>query len=181
MVSMRKLIAAGALVIAVLICLPAAAVASSGTSSSSTATTGVGLPLTSVVSATTPPPGFSSNARQAMQAAEATPTMIALHAREHPLHVMPLIWEGRNWYVDFSYRGARVAEVVETGGARVEKVWTGPLASAVYARGDFATLFGSAWVLVPFSLLFLIPFLDPRRPLWMLHLDALVLESFLVS
>jgi hypothetical protein len=60
-------------------------------------------------------------------------------------------------------------------------VWTGPLALAVYARGDFATLFGSAWILVPFSLLFLVPFLDPRRPWRMLHLDALVLESFLVS
>jgi hypothetical protein len=36
-------------------------------------------------------------------------------------------------------------------------------------------------VLVPFSLLFLVPFLDLRRPWRILHLDALVLLSFLVS
>ncbi len=44
-------------------------------------------------------------------------------------------------------------------------VWTGPLAGAPYARGDFATAFGVWWVLVPFSLLFLVPFLDSARVL----------------
>jgi hypothetical protein len=183
MFRMRKLTAAAALVIAVLVCLPGAALASSTSLRSAAATegTGVGLPLSSPKSLTTRPPGFSADAAQAMHSAEASPTMIALHARKHPLEVLPLVWAGRNWYVDFSYRGVRVAEVVETTGARVTGVWTGPLALAVYARGDFATLFGSAWVLLPFSLLFLVPFLDPRRPWRMLHVDALVIESFLVS
>lgn len=169
---MRRPLAAGALALALILCLPGAALAD---------TTGVGLPLTAPASATTPPPGFTSTSNQAMAAAEANRTMLAIHARQHPLSVVVWVWAGTNWYVDFSYRGHRVAEVVETPAAHVTKVWTGPLAITTYARGDFAPLFGDAWVLVPFSLLFLLPFLDPRRPWRMVHLDALVLESFLAS
>lgn len=179
---MRTLIAAGVLVVALFLAVPGAALASSaGASPASGDATGVALPLTGPPSATTPPPGFSSTADRAMASAEANRTMLSIHAREHPLSVQAWVWSGTNWYVDFSYRGKRVAQVVETSAARVTHVWTGPLAVAVYARGDFATLFGSAWVLLPFSLLFLLLFFDPRRPWRMLHLDALVIESFLVS
>lgn len=176
---MRTLVAAGLLVVALLLGVPAAALAS--TQAAPASATGVGLPLTGPPSATTPPPGFSSNSDQAIAAAEANRTMLAIHAHEHPLTVQAWVWSDANWYVDFSYRGKRVAEVVETSAARVTHVWTGPEAVAVYARGDFAPMFGLAWVLVPFSLLFLLPFIDPRRPWRMVHLDALVLESFLVS
>jgi len=126
MFRMRKLTAAAALVIAVLVCLPGAALASSTSLRSAAATegTGVGLPLSSPKSLTTRPPGFSADAAQAMHSAEASPTMIALHARKHPLEVLPLVWAGRNWYVDFSYRGVRVAEVVETTGARLPSLST---------------------------------------------------------
>jgi hypothetical protein len=180
---MRTLIAAGAVVLALLLGVPGAALARPTVTFhvTSTANAGVALPIAAPPSPTTPPAGFASNARQAIKAAELNPTMLALHAREHPLSIEVWVWSGANWFVDFSYRGKRVAEVVETASARVTTVWTGPLAVAVYARGDFAPLFGSAWVLVPFSLLFLLPFLDPRRLWRMLHLDALVLVSFLVS
>ena len=182
MTRMRTLIAAGALVGALVLCLPGSALASSGSSSApGSSASGVALPLNGPPSPTTPPRGFSTDARQAIKAAEVNGTMLAIHAREHPLTIEVWVWNGSQWFVDFSYRGKRVAEVVETPAARVTHVWTGPLAVAVYARGDFAPLFGSAWVLVPFSLLFLVPFLDPRRLWRMLHLDALVLESFLVS
>jgi hypothetical protein len=181
---MRTLIAASAVVLALLLGVPGAALANPPKVTfhiTSSANAGVALPLTVAPSPTTPPPGFTSNARQAIKAAEANRTMLALHAREHPLSIEVWVWSGANWFVDFSYRGKRVAEVVETPSARVTKVWTGPLAVAVYARGGFAPLFGSPWVLVPFSLLFLLPFLDPRRLWRMLQLDALVLESFVVS
>jgi hypothetical protein len=180
---MRKPIAIGALVIALLVCLPAVAFASSGSSSSTVpeAATGVGLPIVPPKSATVPPPGFSSNARQAVAASEANRTMLAIHARQHPLEVQPFVWIGHSWLVNFTYGTKLVAQVVVSRGGRVTAVWTGPLARAIYARGDFATLFGSWWVLVPFSLLFLLPFLDPRRPWRMLHLDAAVLLSLLVS
>jgi Glycosyltransferase family 87 len=178
----RKLILASALVTALLlVLLPGSALASSGGSSQASSSYGLALPLVAPSSVTVPPPGFSSSADQAVKASELNRTMLALHAREHPLQFQALVWEGQSWFVNFSYRGKLVAEVVETRAARITHVWTGPLASAVYARGDFATLFGSAWVLVPFSLLFVLPFLDLRRRWRMLHLDALVLLSFLIS
>ena len=49
------------------------------------AATGVDLPLVRVYAAATQPPGFTTNAGQAAAAAKATPTMQALHRREHPL------------------------------------------------------------------------------------------------
>jgi hypothetical protein len=180
----RKPIVAPALVTAFLLVLaPDAALASSGGSSrgGTSASSGLALPLVALASATVPPSGFTTDADQAERAAESDRTILALHAREHPLLVQPLVWDGQSWFVNFSYRGKLVAQVVETRAAQVTGVWTGPLAFAVYARGDFATLFGSAWVLVPFSLLFLVPFLDLRRPRRILHLDALVLLSFLIS
>lgn len=142
---------------------------------------GVGLPIYEVQSEAWVPPGFSSDAVQAIRASERNRQMLALHARQHPLRVIPRLWLGRGWLVDFYYRGRIAAEVSLTRAGRVSGVWTGPLAGALYARGDFATEFGVWWVLVPFSVLFLLPFLDVRRPLRLAHLDALAVLSLLVS
>lgn len=143
----------------------------------------VGLPLTPPPSATQPPPGFISNALQAEAAAEATRQMQALHARKHPLYVQPLVWAGRRWLVGFSYRGLLVADVDETAGAKVTAVWIGPYATAVYTHGHYAPIFDSPWVVIPFSALFLVPFLGlglGRGP-GLLVADGLAILSFLIS
>jgi hypothetical protein len=176
----RKLIAP-LLALATMFCLAPAAVASTSLSAAATDTVGVGLPISPVQSMTVPPPHFSSNAEDAVKAAERNRTMDALHAREHPLNFEINVWNDHEWFVDWYYNRKLVAEVVESSAAKVTAVWTGPLASAVYARGDFATQFGHWWILVPCSLLFLLPFLDPRRWRRMLHLDAFVMLAFLVS
>lgn len=166
----------------VLTAVATAAALSAGAGAASAATpSNVALPISVPQTSTMRPPGFTTDARQAISAAESSPTMIALHAREHPLTYVPTIWNGQRWFIDFSYHGKRVAEVVVSPSGHVENVWTGPLALAVYARGNFATQFGKWWILVPFSLLFLLPFLDPRRPLRMAHLDALAILSLLAS
>jgi Glycosyltransferase family 87 len=165
----------------ILVVLTAGFALLSAAATSAQASTGVGLPLAPSSSATIPPPGFSTNALQAIKAAEATPRMRALHRREHPLRVDAFIWNGQRWYIDFSYRNKLTAEVDVSPAGRVAAVWTGPLALAVYARGNYAPLFDSPWVLVPFSVLFLVPFLDPRRLFRIRHLDALVVLSLLVS
>jgi hypothetical protein len=170
--SARKLLVAATAISATLAIVPGAATASSA---------GVALPIAVPQSWSVRPPGFTTDARQAIKAAESDPAMIALHAREHPLTFLPTIWNGQRWFIDFSYHGKRVAEVVVSPGGHVENVWTGPLALAVYARGNFATQFGKWWILVPFSILFLLPFLDPRRPLRMAHLDALAILALLGS
>lgn len=179
---MRKLFVS-VLALTVTLALAPAALASSQNllSGSATDSAGVGLPISPARSMTVPPPHFSSNASEALKAAEANRTMNTLHAREHPLSFQVNVWDDHNWFVDFYYQHKLVAEVVETSAAKVTAAWTGPLATAVYARGDFATDFGHWWVLVPFSLLFLLPFVDLRRRMRIAHLDALALLSFLVS
>jgi Glycosyltransferase family 87 len=177
----RKLIAPLVALAALLAFAPAALASSPPLSASATDATGVGLPIVAAKSMTVPPPHFSSDAEDAVKAAERSRTMDALHAREHPLRFEIDVWNDHNWFVNFYYRDKLVAEAVETSRAKVTAVWTGPLASAVYARGDFATQFGQWWILVPFSVLFVAPFLDPRRWRRMLHLDALVLLCFLAS
>src|SRR5947209_11858317 len=129
----------------------------------------------------TVPAGFTSNAAQAEAAAKASPTMQMLHRRMRPLTVSADVWAGRHWAVYFLYRGRIIAEADVSGSGRLQHVWTGPLASTVYARGHYAPLFDSGWVVVPFTLAFLVPFLDPRRLRSRRHLDAMVLVSFLVS
>jgi hypothetical protein len=142
---------------------------------------GVDLPIFEVYSERFVPPGFAIDAAQAIAASEHNREMLSIHARQHPLHVLPLLWLGREWLVDFYYHGHLVAQTNVSRSGHLTHVWTGPVARAEYAQGDFAVPFGRWWVLVPFSLLFLLPFLDPRRPLRATHLDALALLSFLAS
>jgi hypothetical protein len=167
---MRKLITVAAFVLAVC-CAPVAASAS----------TGISVPLTSPRSMTAVPPGFTTDARQAIDAAEATRTMQALHRRDHPLNYTAQVYHGTEWWVDFYFHGKRVSEVVVNSIGRVTRVWTGPQAIAIYARGHYAPIFDSPWVVIPFSLLFLVPFVDPRRFRRMVLLDALGVLSFLIS
>src|SRR2546421_8258627 len=68
-------------------------------------------------------------------------------------------------------------------GAILEQ-WSGWQAGWPMARGypgDFGHIFNSPWVVLPLGLLFLLPFVDPRRPFRMLHLDLLVLLAFGIS
>jgi hypothetical protein len=179
----RRLIVLLAAATALLAALPTAALAASGGTVGEPASvaSGVGLPIYQVRSDTLRPSGFSSTAGQAVKATEANSEMLAIHARKHPLQVRPTLWLGHEWLINFYYHDKLLAEVDVSRAGRVTGVWTGPQAQALYARGDFATPFGVWWVLLPFSVLFLLPFLDVRRPFRMLHLDALALLSFLVS
>jgi hypothetical protein len=181
---MRLLTATCCTVLALAIGAPAALAGSSpahGSNAVLGAPTGDGLPEWHVTTLTAPPPGFGTTAAQAMKAAESTRTMQALHRREHPLTVIPLVWAYRHWMVDFYYQRHLVAEAEVSAAGRVTGVYTGPAAIAVYARGHFLPQVDAWWVVAPFSLLFLLPFLDFRR-LWRIAtLDALAVLSFLVS
>jgi Glycosyltransferase family 87 len=173
----RYVIATVALLFA--LAIPPAALATSGSTSS--AASSLAEPLTGIPNYGYTPPGFTSTGGQAVAAAEANPTMQALHRHMHPLYVKPLVWSGALWSVEFAYGPRIVAEVDETPNGHVTKVWTGPVAAAVWARGHYGGIFDSPWIIVPFALMFLVPFLDLRRLVRLRHLDALVLLSFLVS
>ena len=65
----------------------------------------------------------------------------------------------------------------------VEK-WTGAQVDTKLARGYQGAVAGKVnrwWIWLPLCVLFLAPFVDPRRPLRLIHLDLLALLGFSVS
>jgi hypothetical protein len=142
-----------------------------------------GSPMALVQSNSTVPLHFSVSAGQAIKIAESSPTLRALHQRVHPLNVFPYVWRSEHpyWYVVFIHHGKIVADANVSPQGKLTGAWTGQQAWAPYTHGDIASILDSPLVLVPFCLLFLLPFLDPRRLRRMAHLDALAVLSFLVS
>lgn len=135
------------------------------------------------------PAGFALSARQALEVANAVPAVAAERARWGTLTPavgiptytgQPLSWEVR--YIADG-RG-RVEVHVDGRSGRVLRVWTGPKVDFVLARGEGEPVggpFNKAWIWIPLCLVFLLPFVDPRRPLRLLHLDLLVLLAFGVA
>jgi hypothetical protein len=142
-----------------------------------------GTALAEVSSATSVPMDFSSNAGEAIAAAEHTPTLESLHRRVHPLRVVPYVSRGTHpfWYVQFTYHGKIVADASVSPAGKVTGVWTGPQAYAPYTHGGWAGVLTSWWILVPASALFMLAFLDPRRLRRIAHLDGLAVLAFLAS
>src|SRR4029079_17296849 len=71
----------------------------------------------------------------------------------------------------------------DRSGAVLEQ-WTGPQVAWTMARGyegAFGRKLNAPYVWIPLCLLFLVPFVDLRRPFRLLHLDLLVLLGFGVS
>ena len=139
--------------------------------------------MAAVFSLQSVPLGFHTSAEHAVKAAERTRTMQMLHRRMHPLQVTPDVWRSQHpyWYVIFQYHGKIVASANVSPDGRVMGVWTGLQAMAYFAHGGWSWSVTSWIVLLPASLLFLLPFLDPRRLWRMVHLDALAILAFLIS
>ncbi len=95
--------------------------------------------------------------------------------------------EGRNeWQIDFfESDGDDLAQVVvdDATGEAVQG-WTGSQVETKLARGYEGAVAGKVsrwWIWLPLCLLFLAPFVDPRRPLRLIHLDLLALLGFSAS
>jgi Glycosyltransferase family 87 len=142
-----------------------------------------GSPVAEIYSMSSVPLGYTSSAGQAVAVAEHTRTMQALHRGLHPLHVYPFVWRGQHpyWYVVFQYHGKIVATANVSRTGKLIGVWTGAQAIASYAHGGYSWVLTSWLIFVPASLLFMLPFLDPRRLWRMAHLDALAVLAFLAS
>ena len=92
----------------------------------------------------------------------------------------------RQWQVDyFDGEGKDVGQVViDDSGACVLETWTGTQVDTKLARGYPGAVSGKAsswWIWLPLCVLFMAPFVDPRRPLRLIHLDLLALLGFSVS
>jgi hypothetical protein len=86
------------------------------------------------------------------------------------------------WQVSYFRHGREVAQVqVDDRSGAVLEQWTGPQVAWTMARG-YAGAFGrklnAPYVWLPLCLLFVVPFVDPRRPFRLLHLDLLAILAF---
>lgn len=78
-----------------------------------------------------------------------------------------------------------IAQVlVDDRSGRVLEAWTDYQVAWSMARGysgAFGRIVNAPWIWIPLALLFVLPFVDPRRPWQVMHLDLLVLSAFSVS
>ncbi|MFL5907381.1 MAG: hypothetical protein ACJ75Z_07285 [Solirubrobacterales bacterium] len=134
-----------------------------------------------------PPPGFGlDSARVTAIAGDAVGS--DLSRRTARVRVRTRIGTGGEpqWQLDFFEPGdTDIAQVVidDRSGAIVEK-WTGSQVDTKLARGYQGAVAGKVnrwWIWLPLCVLFLAPFVDPRRPFRLLHLDLLALLGFSVS
>ena len=83
------------------------------------------------------------------------------------------------WQVSWFDGGREVAQVrVDDSTGAILQQWTGDQVAWTMARGyegAFGRKLNAPYVWIPLCLLFLAPFIDPRRPFRLLHLDLLVL------
>jgi hypothetical protein len=136
-----------------------------------------------------PPAGYRLTGRQAEAIADRTPTAIQTR-RAHP-GTFDNVFEksGSRWQVSYYVtRGEETKEIaqiyVSDDTGRVTEAWTGSQVAWTMARG-YAGAFGrkvnSPLVWITLTVLFIVPFVDPRRPRRIRHLDLAVLIAFGVS
>jgi hypothetical protein len=136
-------------------------------------------------SETAAPPGFTLTAREATAISRRAADVRRTRA-EHPDLRPTAYTRGRGrWQVSwFAADRERVQVHVDDRTGAILESWTGDQVAWRMARGydgAFGRKWNSPWLLVPLGVLFLLPFVDARRPLRLLHLDLLVLLAFGVS
>ena len=140
-----------------------------------------------VLASNVPPAGHRLSADQVLAIAERLPKMKAVRAEYPGSFGDPYLKGPVRWQVSFfSKKGAKeIGQVIiADSSGKVLEQWTGFQVAWTMARG-YAGAFGrhvnALYIWLALCVLFLLPFIDPRRPLQLLHLDLLVLLSFSVS
>jgi hypothetical protein len=134
-----------------------------------------------------PPAGRKLSANKVLAIAQALPKMKAVRAKYPGSYGGAYLKGPARWQVSFfSKKGAKeIGQViVADSSGRVLEQWTGFQIAWSMARGypgAFGRHVNALYIWLPLCLLFLLPFIDPRRPLSLLHLDLLVLLSWSVS
>jgi hypothetical protein len=136
-----------------------------------------------------PPAGYRLTGSQAQRIADRTPTAIRARRSERGVYSNVFEKSGSRWQISYYVtRGKKTKEIaqiyVSDDSGRVTEAWTGPQVAWTMARGysgAFGRKVNSPLVWIALTLLFVIPFVDPRRPLRMRHLDLAVLVAFGVS
>ena len=145
-------------------------------------------PLERPPSLSRPPAGFTLTGRQAIAAANRADAVQAERAESPGMY--PIVFErGDSWQVSYftgpDANRTEVAQAIVGGrtgqvlGAWHDTQLTDPLARGY--SGAIAQKVNAPYVWLPLCLLFLVPFVDPRRLFRLLHLDLLVLLGLGVS
>jgi hypothetical protein len=135
-------------------------------------------------SQTEPPPSFERSAREVTRIASRAEKVREERA-DGPLRPTAYTKGIGRWQVSFFRDGDEVVQVQldDRTGAVLEQ-WTGHQVAWSMARGyegAFGRKLNAPYVWIPLCVLFLLPFVDFRRPLRLLHLDLLVLLAFGLS
>jgi len=139
-------------------------------------------PLVRPPSAQRPPPGFNLSAQEAIRVAERAAAVADERGQSGPLHPVAYARGSDEWQIDFYAgpgAGTKVAEaiVVDATGS-VLGAWHDQQLGAELARGysgAIAQKVNAPYVWLVLSVLFIAPFLDPRRLRRIVHVDLLVL------
>lgn len=160
----------------------AAGTTAAGTTAATVSETPIPVPRSTIA-----PAGRMLSADRVLAIAESLPRMRALRARYPGSYTGAYLKGPLHWQVSFfSRRGSHeIGQVIiADASARVLEQWTGFQVAWSMARGypgAFGRHVSSLYIWLPLCLLFMLPFIDPRRPFSLLHLDLLVLLSFSVS
>jgi hypothetical protein len=124
-------------------------------------------------------------ANQAIAIANRTPE-VREEKRKYPdLRPVPYLKGPSRWQVSYFHDSEEKAQVIildATG--TVTEAWTGFRVRWTMARGRpgaFGREVTALYIWIPLCILFVLPFVDPRRPFRMLHLDLLVLVGMSIS
>ena len=136
-------------------------------------------------SQTQPPRGYELSAREAIAIAGRAERVLAERPRHRRFAPTAYTRGPGRWQVSWFDGDREVAQArVDDRTGAVLEAWTGDQVAWTMARGyegAFGRKLNAPYVWIPLCVLFLVPFLDPRRPFRLLHLDLLVLLSFSAS
>jgi glycosyl transferase family 87 len=132
-------------------------------------------------SQTRPPQFFERTANEAERIA-ARAEKVREAREDGPLDPAAYTRGAGRWQVSFFRDGDEVVQVLldDRSGAVLEQ-WDGDQVAWRMARGytgAFGRKLNAPWVWIPLCVLFVLPFVDFRRPFRLLHLDLLVLVGF---
>jgi hypothetical protein len=133
-----------------------------------------------------PPAGRHLSADQVLEIANRLPKLRRVRAEYRGSYGGAYLKGPGRWQVSYFSRSAKeIGQVIiADANGRVLEQWTGFQVAWTMARGypgAFGRHVNALYIWLPLCALFLVPFVDWRRPLQLVHLDLLVLLSFSVS
>jgi hypothetical protein len=158
----------------------------SGSTATTTASTNSETPIP-VPDSNVPPAGRRLSANEVIAIASALPKMRAVRRKYPGSYAAAYLKVPFRWQVSFFSRNGKteIGQVVIADlSGRVLEQWTGFQVAWTMARGypgAFGRHVNALYIWLPLCVLFLVPFVNFRKPFSLLHLDLLVLLSFSIS